>query len=288
MVPKFLVAKYAPDVRRMEPRNFGIIVWSNGEVRAKFAGEDPGDLSNSRPPGRLKVRDLDAYRQWLQSWRIKLGSDSLEYGRGETVHRESPEFLNVLRQTGRGNYLLMDGGHLLHGIKHDDIDALVDYLYKELVESEEDLGKPHKEFELLKSATQHVLRTSGLKDRHDFQSKWPALCRVYGEQKYFEFDYSLGPTGKPYSVYHHVLLSNQRLFNGAAFMFEWFKQSTHFPGNERCCALVHTAAASPSPRSESSVNYRILKQLGVRIVDVSNEDNATETLKQISQLNGQL
>ena len=32
--PRFLIAKYAPDLRRMEPRNIGVIVWNEGTTAA--------------------------------------------------------------------------------------------------------------------------------------------------------------------------------------------------------------------------------------------------------------
>lgn len=37
--PRYLIAKYIPDLRRMEPRNIGVIVWSPQGVAARFAAE---------------------------------------------------------------------------------------------------------------------------------------------------------------------------------------------------------------------------------------------------------
>ena len=34
--PKYLIAKYIPDLNRMEPRNIGIVVWSPEGIEARF------------------------------------------------------------------------------------------------------------------------------------------------------------------------------------------------------------------------------------------------------------
>lgn len=64
---RYLVAKYVPDLRRMEPKNIGVVVWSDGVVAARFAAECPeksGTVDDRCVPGF--VRSLSAYKQWVR------------------------------------------------------------------------------------------------------------------------------------------------------------------------------------------------------------------------------
>ena len=62
---RFLLAKHVPDLRRMEPRNIGVIVWAHGHVRARFAGD----------PGSSKPKDAgpnSSYQEWVTYWRNQI------------------------------------------------------------------------------------------------------------------------------------------------------------------------------------------------------------------------
>ena len=87
MNARFLVAKYIPDLRRMEPKNIGIIAWNDGRTAARFLGEDDG------PPRYLGVRDRNNYAQWLTSWRSQLARPFVEAGRNERVRKQDVNFL---------------------------------------------------------------------------------------------------------------------------------------------------------------------------------------------------
>ncbi|HKI38764.1 MAG TPA: hypothetical protein VKA46_43345 [Gemmataceae bacterium] len=132
---RYLVAKYVPDLRRMEPRNVGVVVWAGGEVVARFAAErpdQPGTVDDRCAPSF--VRSLSAYKQWVRFWRKELEKAAVRPLRGgEPVPRSSPDFLKVLAATGRGNFLLMDGGLLLDPVTEGELPQLADYLYKALV-----------------------------------------------------------------------------------------------------------------------------------------------------------
>ncbi len=65
--PRFLIAKYAPDLRLMEPRNIGIILWSSGVVAARFIGES--DAGPVTPPTFIARKNKQVYVQWLRHWR---------------------------------------------------------------------------------------------------------------------------------------------------------------------------------------------------------------------------
>ena len=119
--PKYLVAKYIADVCRMEPRNIGVIAWVDGTVVARFAESPP-----------KFIRDKRAYRNWLYLWKHKIGQPVIESS-DHTLRatKESPDFLEVLKATGKDNYVLMDGGSVLEQV--DDPNDLINYLFSTLV-----------------------------------------------------------------------------------------------------------------------------------------------------------
>src|SRR5512140_1749356 len=96
-VPRYLVAKYVPDPFRMEPRNIGVVVWADGQIAARFLGENGSEASRIRLPNRLHVSDRRQYEKWIRYWRHQLSMPALTRGSdGMTAGRETPEFLEIL------------------------------------------------------------------------------------------------------------------------------------------------------------------------------------------------
>src|SRR5262245_8525849 len=120
--PRFLIAKYIPDLRRNEPRNIGVVVWSQGLVGMRFL-DSPKFVENSR-----------TYKEWVQFWTTKLSKDALPGRRGnEPTPKTSPDYLDVFRETGKENYVLVDGGFLLEQVEAADLPDLTDHLFETLV-----------------------------------------------------------------------------------------------------------------------------------------------------------
>src|SRR4029077_9353434 len=120
--PRFLIAKYVPDLRRMEPKNIGVIVWSNGTVRAKFVGEVRNGEPHVAPPAYLHVESRNAYRQWIEYWRAVIEKDSLQKDDGTIVDRNNPEFIAAIQAKSKQQYLLASGGEFLTKIGAGEID----------------------------------------------------------------------------------------------------------------------------------------------------------------------
>ena len=120
MNARFLVAKYAPDIKRMEPRNIGVIAWCDGCTDARFLGEDES------PPRHLKIRDTRNYRKWLSSWRKQIAKPLLELGHGQIVEKSTPEFLDALREWSRDSFLLVEGGEIIEAAARTELSGLVD------------------------------------------------------------------------------------------------------------------------------------------------------------------
>jgi hypothetical protein len=277
MSTRFLVAKYIPDLRRMEPRNIGIVAWNGGRTAARFLGEDDG------PPRYLGVKDRTNYAEWLSSWRSQLAKPFVEAGRNEKIDKRDAKFLDALREWSRGNYILVDGGELIEAVSSDELERVVGYLFSELVSHNEPVEAKEHEYQRLRTAAARVIKQSGLSSLPQWGSNLPTWYRACGVVKYFECDHVLGPTESPYSIYQRVMLSNQRTFESAAFQLYWFKESRQFE-KERCAALV---MGSPRPTKEQKENRQMLEEIAT-VVDVADEDNARVRLAEIASHNGHL
>src|SRR4051794_16117996 len=138
--PTYLLAKYAPDVHRMEPRNIGVILWASSGVAYKFLPTDEANF----------VGDTAMYERWVSFWSEQCGKTSLATKRGIVVKRRSIEFLNALIDTQAGNYFLYRGGFIADHVPAGDRDNAADYLYRTLVAipgSESDYVPQHDSLE---------------------------------------------------------------------------------------------------------------------------------------------
>src|ERR1700683_4912459 len=114
-LPNYLVAKYISDLHRMEPKNIGVIVWTRSTVSARFVAErpnKPGEIDGrSIPPF---VTSTAAYKQWVDFWRGELGAKPLRAG--QILQR----WLDKLKGTSRGNFLLADGGTIFAEVRSEE------------------------------------------------------------------------------------------------------------------------------------------------------------------------
>lgn len=133
---KYLLAKYIPDMHRFEPRNIGVIVWSPLGVKARFLAEYPnrfGEVDECSIPGF--VTSASAYKQWIRYWRDAFTRESISpVSGGEVVPASSTAFIEALQQTGRGNFVIVDAGSVLDAVGKEELSAVVDQLFTQLVE----------------------------------------------------------------------------------------------------------------------------------------------------------
>ena len=187
--PRYLIAKYIPDLRRMEPRNIGVVVWAPGTVDARFVAEKPDH------PGQLDGRSIpafvtspDAFRQWIASWRREMEKPEIEpVTGGARVARSSPEFLSALMSGNRGNYHLVEGGFLLDPLQPEELPALVDHLYATLVET---TGPEEPRDPSLDEVCERLIQETHLENDPHFRQRYEVDCPLGGRiDERFEFSY---------------------------------------------------------------------------------------------------
>lgn len=279
-VPRYLVAKYVPDPLRMEPRNIGVVVWSDGQIAARFLGENGSEASRIRVPSRLRVSDRRLYEQWIRYWRQQMSMPSLSRGPdGMAAGRETPEFLEALASKSQLGYMLVDGGIVRKEIGPHELKEVVSDLFEVLVMEESD-RKPHaaeNESELLRRACHNVIRESRIRERPDYEEPYSYLGLAKGVQRTFRFDYALhgGFAKPPKAVFQRVYLTNPSSVYSTAFMFEQMAGENDVP-KERCAALVYTGPLALA-QVDVKESLALMRKCG-RVVDLCEPATAVSEL----------
>lgn len=139
--PRYLIAKFVPDLSRMEPRNVGVIVWTSKGVGARFLAEKPGNpgiVDGRRIPGYVQIADRPVYAQWVKYWVSLANKPSIKPATGGcAISSESEKFLQALKKSGRGSFFLEDGGVLLDQLApSDSVENLTNFLFGHLVDAD--------------------------------------------------------------------------------------------------------------------------------------------------------
>lgn len=117
MTQQWLLAKYVRDLRRREPRNVGIILFTGTQVHARFLAEIDPDNVDGR--STKWAGSTNNYRAWVHYWRTASPS-------------KSPA--ELVSHTSADNYYLEHGGQVLAGPERDP-EQFLNELYQELVDS---------------------------------------------------------------------------------------------------------------------------------------------------------
>jgi hypothetical protein len=281
---RYLVAKYVPDLRRMEPRNVGVVVWSRGEVVARFAGErreQPGEVDGRSVPGF--VTSLSAYKQWVRFWRKELEKPAVRaLPAGEPVSRSSPDFLKTLAATSRGNFHLVEAGMLLDPVAEDELPRVADFLYAGIVEEVQSAEEPRDPS--LEEVCERIIEETRLACHPFFRRNYPLTCRVWDQrEETFEFTFAFG-NGTPEHLYQQLPLPRRRKtlkrnVHDVAWMFEKVIASGAIP-SERGGVLVYP---SEEQMADGEVE-RSLQLLGsiTRVLNLREADRVRSEFEQLA------
>lgn len=283
--PRYLIAKYIADLRRGEPRNIGVVVWTPHGIVARFAAEKvgrPGEVDGRSIPSF--VTSASAYKEWIQFWRNEIARpDVVPVNGGQPVNRGLPESLDVLAQSGKGNFALVDGGMLLDPVGPDDVSDVLNYLYDLLVDSG---GQEEARDATLDDVLELVLAQTNVRNNRNFHASYSVTCEIAkGKSEDFEFSFAY-KNGSIQRLYQRVPLSSRRVLlrktvHDTAWMFEKVTQGGIVKPNQ-AVALVYL---SEDQRGDTETQ-RLLDSLSsvARLLDVRNEENAVDEFRSLSQL----
>jgi hypothetical protein len=221
---RYVLAKYVPDLGRMEPRNIGVIVWSKGELCARFL-----DKADSRS---VQVNDPDTYERWIAYWSGLVARDAIRPRRGRPVSAGDPKCIDALLSTQKGNYILVDSGELLEQPRKSELKQATDYLFEDLVAipGHKEKASPVR----FDQACDGVFHEAGV----EFKSHQPIECDWNGITRTLHPDYYVG-NGKPDAIFHRANLKSESNVNGGLFLVQSL-MSQEVVTPEACRFLIRT------------------------------------------------
>ena len=269
MTPRFVLAKYVPDLGRMEPRNIGVFVWWKGSLCARFLDADDVDDLN----------DVDTYDRWKAFWSRMVEDGLIRPKRGKPISTQDPSCLDALVSTQKGNYLLVDSGELLKKVRKNELPHVLDYLFDDLVADPKSGAKEFKS-KGLATRCRAVIEQSGIAKRDDYKSKFPVKCPVYGVNRHFFVSFGLG-NGEPHALFQRVSLTNPNSVNGSALMFHSLAD-TALISSGSCAALVQESDINSNAAEEG---IELLSRT-CKIIDVDHPKEAAASVKDVAAANG--
>ncbi|MCH8044519.1 MAG: hypothetical protein IID44_12445 [Planctomycetes bacterium] len=262
---RFLIAKYIPDMRQMEPRNMGVIVWAQGLVAHKFAGK------GEPYPEQLAIHSTTDFKHWIDYWVFQANRAELSVNGGDPISRESADFVDALLSKARERYMLVDGGLLLDPVDENNIEDIADDLFHRLVRVSDKSHGPSPFTE----TCDNLFRDAGLKHRDDFHTRYPIVCERENTQQELRFNYVIG-NGKAIAAFQRVTPSDLQNFASSAFCFECVRDARILPKN-KVGALIDLSANENAPASR----IELLGHLAT-IIPIQDHDQAIETLHEMA------
>ena len=239
---KFIVAKFTSDVRRAEPRNIGVILWTPKRVGFRFL--DPGDVRF--------VHDKAMYERWVNFWSTSCQAKTIEAERGREVSLRSPEFIDALLDTQRGQYRLVESGFVAEKLLVKDVKMMTDRLFVDLVAPKPKKEEPDETSGKLVDRCEEMFLKIGLTNREDFHARGKVQCPVGRAKRDFPVSYLLGTPSHPTVIFQRVDIGEARSVDSTSFMFERLLEAKIVTRKEQLAALY----------SDTSSDGAMVDQLG--------------------------
>lgn len=120
MTPRWLVAKYMPDLRRREPHNVGVILFTDAGPVSRFLGETAtGSIDGRQLP--QWVGSTENYKWWINYWR------------SISTRGYEKAVASFAKQANAGNYEVEEGGQIVAGASPSNPIEFLDSLFATLV-----------------------------------------------------------------------------------------------------------------------------------------------------------
>ena len=277
---QILIAKYAADLIRMEPRNAGVVVWSPEGIVARFLGEQSD--GKVRAPGIVPKEDRHAYKEWISYWRIMLSKDEIKSDSGERIHKSSPDFIRILQSKSKSSFMLVDAGFMRGTVNANELSEIANECFDTLVQ-EPDVDRLREHKMALRKATNEAFEMAGVRSFGDLQRGFSVPCKIRKVPKNLPFDYALLHDGEPLAVFHTVSVPQNASICSASFMFEKlrFANDKKYKHAKKCALIL--SDDSEAKDDMSSENLGILR-LYAKVIDVADIAEAASQIKELIML----
>lgn len=254
---RFVLAKYVPDLDRMEPRNIGVVLWSKGKLCARFLPEDKAASI---------VEEIDTYRRWVEFWSDTISGDSIEPRRGPSVSTSSSTCVDALLSNQEGNFILVDAGEVMQRLRGREVAKATDFLFGELVATRT-LRDPRVDRKKFDVQCVEVLRASGIAMLPNFKPKFSVPCLVNGVQIPVHFSYGLG-LDVPEALMQRAHLASEESITSSYMKIQSVFQAGLLTRN-RCVALYRKSDIASQTAEHG---YELLSKL-CDVVDIESADS---------------
>jgi hypothetical protein len=126
----YQIIRYVADLRRMEPKNIGVIVQGQSDLKLRL-------WTHFRPGDDKPDFDYANFRKWREFFEEEVNGPQIPLFQPP---RYSPEFLEYLQSRCRGNYIVTRPLQL--EVATEDIDEVTQSLYETIVRSPEEEQEP--------------------------------------------------------------------------------------------------------------------------------------------------
>ena len=287
---QFLVAKYVPDLIRNEPRNIGVIVWSEAGVAARFQGIDKyGNFITKNIPSF--IQSPPAYKQWVKFWLSEIQKDEVEFiGASKIVTKASPDFVDALLTTGKGNYFLDKGGTVLETITADKLPKLVDELFTTLVIDAPEVAEEQNSTEFLEIKCEEAIQQTNLAKNRYFKKQGTKVhCKIATEvTEVIEFSYAIG-NGDGSSVWLGQKVPLRKLPSERGIFIDAWLLRFRVMVDEGFVTSKDRLAAFVCPTEDQSDDKDIRNRLAAlstraRVVNLNNKKETQAALDEIAEI----
>lgn len=279
---KYILAKYIPHMQRFEPRNIGVVVWSAKGVAARFIGERPerlGEVDGRSVPAF--VTSPSAYKQWVQYWREMLRYETFTAPEsGKLVALSSPEFMQAVLETGRGNFVLAEPGEIWNVEEGEDVSVLADRLFADLVEStvQEEVNDPS-----LDTLVNEALQRHGIIQHQNYRRDYPVRCRVHGVDEEYIFSDALA-NGSPIKLYQRMQLPKykaplRKTVHDVAWSFDHVIEEGII--QQEATAVLVSASEEDLSRPEVYNGIQLLRSV-TNVINLKDDDQSNQALAEVA------
>lgn len=273
---RILVAKHVPDLRRMEPHNIGVVVWSDHGIAAKFIGDDEGKFTGF--PATSSIKD------WVSYWKAFIGKQEVRDNSGKLIHSTDPAFFELLKSKSKAQYALVDAGELLDKVDNDELKDVAESLFMELVSPPTKKSKQDKHVlvcaKQMADNVRFAVSSSDLQKQDGFRERYPWVCINADQREWFNFDYAIHDGG-PQLIMQRVPWKPDKVYS-TAYQFDSMSSVYKQLTKEKCVSLVYASQEDlRDERIESEWN--VLNRRG-KIINVYDVDSAISELNSLASL----
>lgn len=255
----------------MEPRNIGVILWVRGAIHLQF-------LDASAAAAFINKDELNNYTRWVEFWNERVSGQSVAPSRGRPILKDSPDCLDALLTTQKGNYILDDSGEMLQPLRKKQGQDVVSFLFNELV-ARVPLPKEKRlaQARTLIAKCESLFDKTGILGSDEFKTNQRVECSVFGVPRHLPCDYYYG-NGIPDAIFQRAILGSEDNVLSAATTIHSLTTESRILEASKCRFLIQNTDIKSEAEKE---RYACLEKL-CPVISVDSTEAVSQVLSVLS------